>query len=234
VIWEAGVVLSRDCTACVSTAGSLPLLNNERTVPLIPRDKGFFDLFNQLATKMKAAAELLRDLFADPSRMEHFVAAIKTVEHEADSITHEVSTRLDSSFITPFDREDIHNLAQNLDNVVDLIDGTARRAQMFHITEARAGARELAEILMKSVDSLQKAVLDVKNPRAVVKYTREVKRCEEEGDAVYHDTVGKLFSGQPDPIEVIKWKELYDTLEHALDTCQIVGIVLESISLKNS
>lgn len=203
-------------------------------MPLIPRDKGFFDLFNQLAAKMRVAAELLRDLFADPTRLEHFVAAIKVVEHEADSITHEVSTRLDSSFITPFDREDIHNLAQNLDTVVDLIDGTARRAQMFHIAESRDGARLLAEILIRSVDSLEKAVRDVKNARAVIKYTREVKRYEEEGDALYHEVVGKLFAGSPDPLEVIKWKELYDTLEHALDSCQTVAIVLESISLKNS
>ena len=203
-------------------------------VRLIPRDTGFFDLFNQLASKMRVSAGLLRDLFTEPHRREHFVAAIKVVEHEADSITHDVSTRLDKSFITPLDREDIHNLAQSLDNVVDLIDGTARRAQMFHIEETREEARELAEILVNSVGELEKAVLEVKNPRAVVKYTRLVKRYEEEGDMKYHDAIGKLFTGRPDPIEVIKWKELYDTLEHALDTCQTVAIVLESISLKNS
>lgn len=183
---------------------------------------------------MKVSAELLRDLFVEPDRIEHFVAAIKVVEHEADSITHEVSTRLDSSFITPFDREDIHSLAQNLDTVVDLIDGTARRAQMFHITEARDGARDLCEILMKSVEALEQAVLNIKNARAVVKHTRDVKRFEEDGDMLYHDVVGQLFAGKPDPIEVIKWKELFDTLEHALDSCQTAAIVLESISLKNS
>ncbi len=203
-------------------------------MPLIPRDQGFFELFNKLAAKMKVSAELLRDLFVEPDRIEHFVAAIKVVEHEADSITHEVSTRLDSSFITPFDREDIHSLAQNLDTVVDLIDGTARRAQMFHITEARDGARDLCEILMKSVEALEQAVLNIKNARAVVKHTRDVKRFEEDGDMLYHDVVGQLFAGKPDPIEVIKWKELFDTLEHALDSCQTAAIVLESISLKNS
>ena len=201
---------------------------------LIPRDKGFFDLFNQLASQMKTSAALLRDLFAEPARLEFFVARIKDVEHEADAITHDVSIRIDKSFVTPLDREDIHQLAQQLDNVVDLIDGTARRAQMFHITESRAHARDLCEILIKSVDALEKAVLEVKNPRAVVRYTRDVKRFEEDGDALYHDAVGKLFLGTPDPIEVIKWKELYDTLERALDTCQTVAIVLESISLKNS
>jgi predicted phosphate transport protein (TIGR00153 family) len=203
-------------------------------VPLIPRDKGFFDLFNKLAAKNKVAAELLRELFAHPERLEYFVAAIKVVEHDADSLTHDVSTRLDSSFITPLDREDIHNLASSLDTVVDLIDGTARRAQMFHIEGTQDAARDLADILVKSVDSLEKAVNEIKNPRAVIKYTREVKRYEEEGDSLYHDAVGKLFLGTPDPLHVIKWKELYDTLEHALDTCNTVAIVLESISLKNS
>jgi uncharacterized protein Yka (UPF0111/DUF47 family) len=105
---------------------------------------------------------------------------------------------------------------------------------MFHITEARDGARDLAEILMRSVDSLEKAVLNIKNARAVVKHTRDVKRFEEDGDMLYHDIVGQLFAGKPDPIEVIKWKELFDTLEHALDSCQTAAIVLESISLKNS
>ncbi len=203
-------------------------------MPLIPRDQGFFDLFNRLAAKNKEAAELLRELFAHPERLEHFVAAIKVVEHEADSLTHEVSTRLDSSFITPLDREDIHNLASSLDTVVDLIDGTARRAQMFHIEGTQDAARDLADILVRSVDSLEKAVNEIKNPRAVIRHTREVKRYEEEGDSLYHQAVGQLFTGTPDPLHVIKWKELYDTLEHALDTCNTVAIVLESISLKNS
>ena len=203
-------------------------------MPLIPRDKGFFDLFNRLAAKNKVAAELLRDLFTQPDRLEHFVAAIKVVEHEADSLTHEVSTRLNSSFITPLDREDIHSLASSLDTVVDLIDGTARRAQMFHIEGTTDAARDLAEILVKAVDSLEKAVNEIRNPHAVIRFTREVKRYEEDGDLLYQDAVGQLFTGTPDPLHVIKWKELYDTLEHALDTCNTVAIVLESISLKNS
>jgi uncharacterized protein len=203
-------------------------------VGLIPRDQGFFELFNQLAAKMKTSAELLRALFAEPGRMGYYVSAIKAVEHEADSVAHEVSTRLNKTFITPLDREDIHNLAQHLDNVVDLIDGTARRAEMFHIGGTRQEAIALADTLMRSVNSLERAVLQVKTPREVLKHTREVKLLEEEGDALYHDAVGKLFLNHPEPIEVIKWKELFDTLERAIDACQAVGVVLESISIKNS
>ena len=201
---------------------------------LIPRDKGFFDLFNQLASKMKVAAGLLRQMFAEPARLDHFVAAIKVVEHEADSLTHEVSRRIDSSFITPLDREDIHSLAQALDNVVDLIDGAARRAAMFGIRESRPYAEQLAGILLDAVDALERAVVEVKMPRSVTTHTRDVKRLEEQGDMIYNDAVGELFRGRPDPIDVIKWKELYDTLERAIDRCQTAAIVLESISLKNS
>lgn len=203
-------------------------------MPIIPRDKGFFDLFNQLASKMQISAGLLRQMFAEPQRLDHFVAAIKVVEHEADNITHDVSKRIDKSFITPLDREDIHNLAQELDTVVDLMDGTARRAAMFGIRDSRPYAEELAAILEQSVIALEKAVLDLKNPRSVTRHTFDVKRFEEQGDMVYHDAVGELFKGKPDPIDVIKWKEIYDTLERALDRCQTAAILVESISLKNS
>ena len=201
---------------------------------LIPRDEGFFDLFNALSTKLIASASLLRDMFSQPERLDEIAALIKDVEHEADHITHEVSTRLDKSFITPLDREDIHNLTQELDNVVDLIDGTARRAQMFHLEETREPAKKLCEILTQSVRQLEKAVTSIRDPRAVAVATREVKRLEAEGDTVYHNAMGQLFAGKPDPLDVMKWKEIYDTIEETLDRCQTVAIVLESISLKNS
>ncbi len=201
---------------------------------LIPRDEGFFDLFNELAKRLVTSSGLLRDLFANPDRLEELAAAIKEVEHEADHITHDVSTRLDSSFITPLDREDIHKLAQELDNVVDLINGTARRATMFHITETREPARKLCEIVVQQVKHLERAVTQIRDPRAVALATREVKALEQQGDAIYHDAMGALFLGKPDPLDVMKWKEIYDTIENTLDVCQTVAIVLESISLKNS
>lgn len=201
---------------------------------LIPRDEGFFDLFNELSKRLVTAAGLLRDLFSNADRLDHFTAQIKAVEHEADHITHEVSKRLDSSFITPLDREDIHNLVQELDNVVDLIDGTSRRVAMFHITETREPARKLCEVLIQQVQQIEKAVTNIKDPRAVALATREVKVLEAQGDTIYHDAMGALFAGKPDPLDVMKWKEIYDTVEETLDRCQTVAIVLESISLKNS
>jgi predicted phosphate transport protein (TIGR00153 family) len=201
---------------------------------LIPRDEGFFDLFNELSKRLVTSAGLLRELFAHPERLDEITGQIKEVEHEADHITHEVSTRLDSSFITPLDREDIHNLTQELDNVVDLINGTARRAKMFHIGESREPARRLSEILQQQVKHLERAVTQIRDPRAVALATREVKALEAQGDTVYHDAMEAMFAGRPDPLDVMKWKEIYDTLEETLDMCQTVAIVLESISLKNS
>ena len=201
---------------------------------LIPRDEGFFILFNQLAEKMKTAAELLQLLFASPDRLSHFVTEIKKVEHEADSVIHDVAKRLDRSFITPLDREDIYRLAQELDTVVDLIDGTARRAAMFRLRDSQPNAMKLAAILQEAVNELEQSVRQVKDRRSVAAHTLHIKKFEEAGDTAYAEAVGSLFDGTPDPIHVIKWKELYDTLEEALDRCQSASIVLESISLKHS
>lgn len=201
---------------------------------LIPRDEGFFDLLTRLSSKLTDSAGLLCDLFAHPERIEHFASSIKDVEHQADDITHEVALRINRSFVTPLDREDILRLASELDNVVDLIDGAARRAVMFHIRDSREPARQLSELLTRCASQLAHGVLEIKQPQAVSKVARGVKKLEEEGDALYHAAVGGLFNGTEDPIEIMKWKELYDTLERAIDQCHTVGMVLESISIKNS
>jgi uncharacterized protein Yka (UPF0111/DUF47 family) len=145
-----------------------------------------------------------------------------------------VRARIDRSFVTPIDREDIHLLVSQLDTVIDLVDGTARRAQMFHITEAREPARRLTDVLVRASDAIQAAVASMKKTKVVTERAREVKRLEEEGDAIYHEAVGALFAGSPNPLEVIKWKDLYDTIEDALDKCEDVANVLESISLKHA
>jgi hypothetical protein len=209
-------------------------LRHQGHVRLIPRDEGFFALFNQLAAKMKTAAELLRAMFAAPDRLDQFVSEIKSVEHEADAIVREVGIRLDRSFITPLDREDIYRLASELDTVIDLIDGTARRAKMFGIRDTRPYAVSMAGVLQRAVDELEQSVKQVKDRKSVTKHTMAIKRCEEEGDTMYAEAIGALFLDQVDPIDVIKWKDVYDTLENALDRCQTASIVLESISLKHS
>jgi predicted phosphate transport protein (TIGR00153 family) len=201
---------------------------------LIPRDEKFFDLFDEIARRLTRAARLQKQLFDEPTRIAEHVTAIKTVEHEADVLTHDVITRLNKSFVTPFDREDIHELASRLDDVVDLIDGTARRAVMFRITTVREPARLLAAVIVRAADSLEAAVVAIKKPKIVIERGQEIKALEEEGDAIYHEAVGRLFDGGEDPIEVMRWKELYDTMERTLDQCEDVANVLESIALKNA
>lgn len=200
----------------------------------LPTDEGFFGLFDQLAERLTAASGLLADLCADPARRDDLIARIKAEEHAADNLTYEVMQRIDRSFVTPLDREDIHLLATRLDTVVDLIDGTARRIQMFNVTDRREEAVVLTGILGECTDCIGKAVKLLRSPAAVHRIARQVKELEEKADSAYAAAIGHLFAGTPDAIEVIKWKEIFDNLEHAVDECEDVANVLESISLKNS
>jgi predicted phosphate transport protein (TIGR00153 family) len=203
-------------------------------VRFLPKDEGFFDLFDQLSSRLHNSAVLLKDLFSEPQRLGELVAMIKAEEHAADAVTYDIMQRIDRSFVTPLDREDIHLLANRLDNVVDLMDGTARRAQMFHITERREPVIALIAVLVECSDAIGRGVKSIRKSAEVHKAAREVKVLEEKADALYAKAIAELFAGQPDPLEVIKWKEIYDTLEHAVDECEDVANVLESISLKNS
>jgi predicted phosphate transport protein (TIGR00153 family) len=201
---------------------------------LIPRDELFFDLFDQLTAHLTQAARMVANLFADPQHVGDHARAIKDVEHKADAVTLTINQRIDKSFITPIDREDIHMLASRLDDVIDLLDGTARRFDMLHISDIREPAREMARVLVQAAEHIQSGVSTIRKTKLVAAKVAEIKKLEEEGDAIYHDAVGALFAGRPDPLEVMKWKEMYDTLEGAIDSCMGVAQVLQSISLKNA
>ncbi len=203
---------------------------------LLPRDEKFFDLFSAVAAFTVESATLLQELLrADAARRTAIVDQIKRLEHQADQVTHEVVTRLDRVFITPLDREDIHLLASRLDDVIDLIDGTARRLQMFRAGKAPEGAVLIADVIGRAVVQLQVAVraLEKNKGGTVLEACVQVKRLEEEGDSLYHEWLGRLFEGEPDPLTVIKWKEIYDNLETTLDEIEDASNVLESISIKH-
>lgn len=200
---------------------------------LIPRDEQFYDLFQQLASRLTRAATLLNQLFREPQRRAEHVQAIKAAEHEADGITHEIIDRLDRTFITPFDREDIHELASKLDEVVDLLDGAARRVEIFQINEVHPPAVRLSEVVVRAAAQIEDAVKNMKDGKIVSVKAYELKKLEEEGDAIYHESMGALFQRERDAITVIKWKELYDKVEDALDQAEDVTNVLQSIALKN-
>ena len=186
---------------------------------LLPRDEKFFDLFSAVAAFTVEAAVLLQELLrADAAHRTAIVDQIKRLEHEADQVTHEVVSRLDRVFITPLDREDIHLLASRLDDVIDLIDGTARRHQIFHAGKAPEGAVLIADVIGRAVTQLQVAVRALEKNKAgtVLGACVQVKRLEEEGDSLYHE-----------------WKEIYDNLEKTLDDIEDAANVLESISIKH-
>ncbi len=204
---------------------------------LLPRDEKFFDLFSAVAGIAVESATLLQDLLkAEPVRRKAIVDQIKRLEHQADQVTHEVVSRLDRVFITPLDREDIHMLASRLDDVVDLIDGTARRLTMFRAGNAPQGAVLIADVIGRAVAQLQVAVASLEKNKGgtVLEACVQVKRLEEEGDSLYHEWLGLLFEGEPDPLDVIKWKEIYDNLEKTLDDIEDAANVLESISIKHA
>jgi predicted phosphate transport protein (TIGR00153 family) len=203
---------------------------------LLPRDERFFELFVVLASKTVEASRHLIELFTEQGEARWAaVELIKALEHEADETTHAIVTRLDRSFITPFDREDIHELASRLDDVIDRIDSVARRSRIFRIDEVPQGALILSEVVHRAAVEVLRAVeaLEKGPPSVVLAACRDIKRLEEEGDALYHEWLGRLFEPGADPLMVIKWKELYDTLEKTLDSAEDAANVLESVTIKH-
>jgi predicted phosphate transport protein (TIGR00153 family) len=204
---------------------------------LLPRDERFFELFIDLAQHSVDGSRHLAELFSrrDPERWQ-LVDTIKGLEHSADDVTHELTSRLDRSFITPFDREDIHLLASRLDDIIDHIDGTASRTRIFRAESVPDGAVLIAEVIHRMTREVLRAVKALENgpPGEVLSACREIKRLEEEGDSLYHHWLAKLFDNGTDPLTVIKWKELYDILEATLDVAEDAANVLESVTLKHN
>jgi uncharacterized protein len=204
-------------------------------VRLLPREEEFFTLFIEVANRNKEAVEHLAQLFqAAPDRRTPSVEALKRLEHEADQVTHEVVNRLDRTFITPLDREDIHQLASDLDDVMDAMDGTARRAQIFRLGASPEGVLRLLDVMKKMMSALSEAVNRLKKGDDVMRYCIEAKQLEEEGDSIYHESLGQLFEKERDAIELIKWKEIYDNLELTLDQAEDVANIVESITIKHA
>ncbi|MBL0891593.1 MAG: DUF47 family protein [Gemmatimonadaceae bacterium] len=201
---------------------------------LFSKDETFFDLFRQQAVHIGEAATLLRTMFENPSNAAQISVQIKKVETDGDAIVHTINQRIDTSFVTPLDREDIHLLAKRLDNVIDLINGASRRVVMFRVSTARDGGVQMADVLVRCGKEILASVGDVTKRQRMMEHSRLVKQLEEEGDVLYAQSVGALFERDEPAIEVLKWKEIFDALEEAIDECEDVSNALESIALKNS
>lgn len=203
-------------------------------VKLFSRDETFFDHFRQLAEYIGSSAVLLKQLLEHPADAARIAAEIKKVETDGDAIVYLINQRIDTSFVTPLDREDIHLLAKRLDNVIDIINGAARRVVMFRVIVSRAGGVRMADVIVRASREILESVADVTKPKRMAEHSRAIKVMEEEGDALYAECVGALFAHDEPAIEVLKWKEIFDALEQAIDECDDVSNVLESIALKNS
>ena len=201
---------------------------------ILPRDDKYFDQFNELALRLHESARILAKFFCKESPVGAVADQIKRLEHECDEISHEILRGIDRSFITPIDREDIHQLAVRLDDVIDLIDGTVRRVVLFNISEPTPISRRLSDVIVAITKEMVAAVAALKKQKSVIEKCIQMKKLENEGDVAYHEAVASLFRGDVDPIEVIKWKDVYDNMEECIDKCEAVAHVLESVVLKHS
>jgi len=202
---------------------------------LLPREDQYFALFSQMSAKLQEAAKLLVEMFqASDKDFESLSKKIKHVEHECDELTHSITTKLNKSFITPFDREDIYTLSVALDDVCDYIDAAARAVVMYNIHENDEYAVKLAVIIQKLANEIHAATELLEHAKGMGPHLLEIQRLENEADDVYFRAMAELFKNSPDAIHLIKWKELYEILENGTDRCESVGNIIESIVLKHN
>jgi predicted phosphate transport protein (TIGR00153 family) len=203
----------------------------------LPNDERFYDLFEASAKKVVEGALGLEELIRDFRDVAVRAKQIKDIEHEGDVITHDTIEMLNRTFITPLDREDIHRLITSLDDVLDYIEACAARLSLFNVGHTTDESRLLVGILIKATQEVERAVLGLRRLRgaeAILKHCVEIDRLENDGDHVGRTAVAKLFDGSKQPLDVIKWNEIYDTLENAIDRCEDVANVIEGIVLKNA
>ncbi|MGN6184077.1 MAG: DUF47 domain-containing protein [Thermoanaerobaculia bacterium] len=200
---------------------------------LIPREEKFYDDFKMMADQLRHGARLLEAMFAVDPPLADKAHEIKEVEHQCDFLTHEIIQRLNKTFVTPIDREDIHELARTLDDVMDAIDNAASLIPLYRIDKVRGGARELTRIIIQQTDEIRAAVEALEQRKGVLERAIEINRLENEADRVHKTAIGNLFDEEKDPIIVIKWKEIYDILEEATDACEDVANLLENVVVKH-
>jgi hypothetical protein len=201
----------------------------------LPKEEQYFDLFVQMTLYISDAAQALSEMLTDKDAdFEEYSQRIKGLEHACDELTHTVSTRLNRSFITPFDREDIYTMSTALDDIVDLIDDAARAIVIFDVHEITEHARRFADIIQKMAAQLREIVAMLERPKNVTPRLVEIHRLEHEADDIYHAAIAELFKDAVDPLMVLKWKEIYEKLEAAVDRCEHVANIIESVIIKHS
>jgi predicted phosphate transport protein (TIGR00153 family) len=201
---------------------------------IIPADEGFYELFSAAAKNNVRASELLRDLFLNFDDRESYRERVRQAEHEGDEVTHQIMRRINTTFVTPFDREDIYRLATHLDDVMDHIDAAADFVVLHGITEPLAESAKQADVLVRAAHVASDALDRLHNFKGLEQYWVEINRLENEGDQIYRKTVALLFSGEFKGLEVLKHRDVVEEIEAAIDSLEDVANAIESIVLKHA
>ena len=201
---------------------------------LIPRDIRFFDLFAEDAANVLGGARLLEAMLRSYDVIERRAGEIRDAEHRGDELSHDIGHRLESTFVTPFDREDIHALISGLDDVLDYIEEVADTFVLYRITAPTPVAIQQSNIIVRQCEQLHEALTHLRGFSGLEKYWIEVHRLENEGDLVVRTAIAGLFEGGGDPVELIKWKDVYGLLESTIDKCEDVANIIERIVVKHA
>lgn len=201
---------------------------------LFGRERGFFLLLEEAANNLCEAAERLSQVFQTFDDLPNHAKKMKDLEHFGDEVTHKIVQRLNQTFVTPMDREDIHALAVRIDDVVDLMEAAVSRMALYEVKRPRQGAEQLAAVLVRAGEQIRRGIGSLENPDGVFACCAELNRLEDEADTIVRGGVARLFTEEANAVTVIKWKEILDLLETAVDRSEDVGDVLEAVVLKNS
>ncbi len=204
---------------------------------LIPKEYGFFEVFDQHAAALVEGSQILVDMLEHYQEAPAKVRRLKEAEHLADELTHHTMEMLHKTFITPIDRDQIHQLISLMDDVIDFTDGAARRMMLYGVTEIPPELIELAKILYRSVLEVQKAVAsmkNLKNAKEILASCIEINKLENDGDAVRDAAIAKLFKEEKDAVKVLIWKEIFENIETAIDRCEDVANIIEGVVLENA
>ncbi len=202
---------------------------------ILPKEEQYFGLFSQMTSYIYDASRALVEMLSDKSgNFEEHSRRIKAIEHQCDELTHKISTRLNKSFITPFDREDIYLMSSALDDIVDLIDDAARAMVMYDVHESTGHAKHFADVIQRMAIELHEIVSKLSRPDGISSRLVTLHSLENEGDEVFHRAIEELFHNAQDPLNVIKWKSIYEKLEAAVDRCENVANIIESVIIKHT
>ena len=198
-----------------------------------PQDEDFFALFVKQGALVSEGCRQLHEMITRFDDLDNRARRLKEVEHQGDLVTHEIFERLNRTFITPLEREDIHALASGLDDVLDSVEAIGSRLVMFHVANSTPEAAKLSVILVKCGAQIEQAVANLKDFKNLMAFTIELNRLENEADVISREVVADLFSGRHEVLDVLRWKEIYGRLENAADLCEDVANTIETIVIKN-